>query len=101
MLVVMVHVKVKPGFEPAFEAATRENAEASCQEAGVARFDLLRKQDEASGYLLVEAYRDAEAPARHKATAHYAKWRDAVEPLMAEPRQSVKYDSLFPEDGDF
>lgn len=101
MLVVLVHVRVKPGCEGAFEAATCENADASSKEAGVARFDLLRKRDEASGYVLIEAYRDAEAPARHKATAHYAKWRDAVEPLMAEPRQSVKYDSFFPEDGDF
>jgi quinol monooxygenase YgiN len=101
MLVVLVHVRVKPGCEGAFEAATRENADASSKEAGVARFDLLRKRDEASGYLLVEAYRHADAPASHKETAHYAKWRDAVESLMAEPRQSVRYDSLFPEDRDF
>jgi len=101
MLVVMVHVKVKPGCEAPFEAATRRNATASLREPGIARFDLLRKKDEASAFLLVEAYRNGDAPARHKETAHYAAWREAVEPLMAEARQSVKYESLFPEDGDF
>lgn len=100
MLVVMVHVKVKPGMEASFEVATRENAQASREEPGIARFDLLRVREEASSYLLVEAYRDADAPARHKATEHYLRWRDAVEPLMAEPRRSVKYESLSPEDGE-
>ena len=38
-----------------------------------------------------------DAPAAHKATAHYATWRDAVEPMMAEPRRSTKYEALFPE----
>lgn len=101
MLVVMVQVKVKPGAEAVFEAATRENGDASRKEPGIARFDLLRHREETSTYLLVEAYRDAEAPARHKATEHYARWRDAVEPLMAEPRHSVKYESLSPDDGEY
>jgi quinol monooxygenase YgiN len=43
-------------------------------------------------------YRTAEAPAQHKATAHYAAWRDTVAPLMSEPRQSVKYSNVFPAD---
>ena len=47
-------------------------------------------------FQLVEIYRTAEDPARHKATAHYAAWRDAVEPMMAEPRRSVKYEAAFP-----
>src|SRR5512145_802921 len=98
MLVVLVHVKVKPGCEEAFEAATRANAAASLCEPGIARFDLLRQREDGSRYLLVEAYRDPESPARHKETAHYAAWRDAVEPLMAEPRHSVKLDSLYPQD---
>jgi len=37
-------------------------------------------------------------PARHKETAHYARWRDAVAPLMAEPRSSAKFLNVFPED---
>jgi quinol monooxygenase YgiN len=43
-------------------------------------------------------YRTQQDPAKHKQTAHYMKWRDTVAPMMANPRQSVKYANLFPED---
>lgn len=49
-------------------------------------------------FVLVEAYRDPDAPARHKATEHYARWRDAVGPMMASPRTSRRYVNAFPED---
>jgi quinol monooxygenase YgiN len=97
MLVVHVHVHVKPGAETAFLDATRANARASRQEPGVVRFDVVRQADDPTRFVLVEIYRTAEDPARHKETAHYATWRDAVEPLMAEPRRSVKYEALSPE----
>lgn len=98
MLVVLVHVHVKPECVEAFKAATLENARQSLQEPGIARFDVLQQADNPARFVLVEAYRTPEAPAAHKATAHYAKWRDTVEPMMAEPRTSVKYHSVFPED---
>lgn len=98
MLVVHVHVHVKDGLEDAFRAATIENARNSLQEPGVARFDVLQQQDDPTKFILVEAYRTADDPARHKATAHYAKWRDTVEPMMAEPRKNVKFSNCFPED---
>lgn len=98
MLVVLVHVHVKPECVEAFKAATLENARQSLQEPGIARFDVLQQADNPARFVLVEAYRTPEAPAAHKATAHYAKWRDTVEPMMAEPRTSVKCHSVFPED---
>ena len=94
---VHVHVHVKPDTVDAFRAATLANARASLGEPGVVRFDVAQQQDDPTRWVLVEVYRDAEAPAAHKATAHYATWRDAVEPMMAEPRRSVKYRALFPE----
>jgi quinol monooxygenase YgiN len=39
-----------------------------------------------------------EAAAAHKATPHYALWRDTVAEMMAESRTSVKYANLFPDD---
>ena len=99
MLVMHVHVHVKPGQEEAFRAATIENARNSVKEPGIARFDVIQQQDDASKFVLVEVYRTADDPARHKETDHYRKWRDAVEPMMAEPRKSVKYSNYFPEDG--
>ncbi len=98
MLVVHVHVHVRPDGVEAFKAASIENARHSRQESGVARFDVVQQQDDPTRFVLVEAYRDERAPAAHKETAHYAKWRDAVASLMAEPRQSVKYTSLYPEE---
>jgi autoinducer 2-degrading protein len=96
MLIVHVHVHVKPESVEDFSRATVANASASVQEPGIVRFDVVRQQDDATRFVLIEIYRDAEAAAAHKETAHYAKWRDAVALMMAEPRQSVKYDAVFP-----
>lgn len=98
MLIVHVHVQVKPECIEAFKAATEENARASVQEAGIARFDVVQQIDDAARFVLVEVYKTADAPAAHKETAHYAKWRDAVADMMAAPRTSVKYANVFPED---
>jgi quinol monooxygenase YgiN len=98
LLVVHVHVHVKPECVEAFRAATLANARASLQEPGIARFDVVQQQDDPTRFVLVEVYRTADAPARHKETAHYAAWRDAVAPMMAEPRTSVKYSNVHPDD---
>jgi len=98
MLVVHVHVRVKPECVDAFKEATKENARQSLQEPGIARFDVVQQSDDPTRFVLVEAYRSLEATAAHKATAHYATWRDRVESSMAEPRSSVKYSNVFPVD---
>jgi quinol monooxygenase YgiN len=98
MLVVHVHVHVKTECVEAFKEASVANARESIKEPGIARFDLVQQQDDPTRFVLVEAYRTPEAPAAHKETRHYRTWRDAVAPMMAEPRSSVKYGNLFPED---
>ena len=98
MLIVHVHVQVKPDCIAAFRAACLANASASVKEPGIARFDVCQQADDPARFVLVEVYRNAEAPARHKETAHYAAWRDAVAPMMAAPRTSVKFGNVFPED---
>lgn len=98
MLVVHVHVQVRADQIEAFKAASRANARASVQEPGIARFDVVQQSDDPTRFVLVEVYRSADAPAAHKETAHYALWRDTVAPMMAEPRRSVKYANVFPED---
>jgi quinol monooxygenase YgiN len=99
LLVVHVHVRLKPGAEEAFRVASVANAEASRREPGVVRFDLLADREDPSHFVLVEVYRDAAGAAAHKETAHYAAWRDAVAGLMAEPRRSEKYANVSPDDG--
>jgi len=100
MLVVHVHARVKPEFVEPFKQATLENARQSLKEPGVAQFDVLQQQGDPTRFVLVEAYRTPDAPAAHKETRHYQAWRDAVAPMMAEPRASVKFASVFPEDKD-
>ena len=98
MLIVHVHVHVKPEFVEAFRQASVENARNSVQETGIAHFDVIQQADDPTHFVLVECYRTADAPAQHKATAHYARWRDAVADMMAEPRTSVKFSNAFPDD---
>lgn len=96
MLVVLVHVDVREDAVEAFKAATVLNATASRGEAGIARFDVIQQADAPTKFVLVEVYRNAEAAAAHKETAHYKTWRDSVAPMMAEARVGVKYTSVDP-----
>ena len=98
MLVVHVSVHVKDGYIDAFRAASLENARSSVQEPGVARFDIIQQVDDPRRFMLIEVYRTPDAPAKHKQTAHYARWSSTVMEMMAEPRRSVKYTNLFPDD---
>ena len=98
MLIVLVQVKVKSADVESFKRATLLNAQASRLEPGIARFDVLQQNDDPTRFVLVEAYRQADAPAAHKETAHYKTWRDTVEEMMAEPRQSIKYGNIDPND---
>jgi len=94
MLIVQVQVQVVADGVDAFIAATKANAAGSRQEPGVVRFDVMQERDDPSRFVLIEAYRDEQAAADHKLTAHYATWRDAVAALMAVPRSSVKYTDI-------
>ncbi len=98
MLIVHVFVHVKPDCVEAFKDASLDNAHYSVQEPGIARFDVIQQSDDPTRFVLVEVYRTVKDAARHKETAHYARWRDAVADMMAEPRSSVKYANLFPSD---
>src|SRR6266700_5737984 len=98
MLVVHVRVRVKPELVADFLAATLANARASLAEPGVLRFDVLQDEADPARVVLVEVYRDADAPAAHKLTPHYAAWRDAVAEMMTEPRASTRFSAVFPPD---
>ena len=97
MFIVHVFVHVKPDRIEDFKQATLENARNSVLEPGIARFDVVQHLEDPTRFVLVEVYRTPEDPARHKETAHYQKWRDTVEDMMAEPRTSIKLTNLFPD----
>jgi quinol monooxygenase YgiN len=94
---VQVHVKAE-AVEP-FRRATFDNARGSLQEPGIVRFDVCQSADDPTRFVLVEVYRTMDDPARHRETAHYKAWREAVEPMLAEPRTKAEYVNVYPEDG--
>ena len=96
MLVVHVQVHVDPDRVPDFLTATQLNHAASLAEPGVLRFDVVQDQADPGHFVLVEVYRDEHAAADHKATPHYAVWRDAVAELMVRPRESTKFSAVHP-----
>ena len=98
MFIVHVFVHVKSDQIEAFREASLENAHNSIKEPGIARFDVIQQQDDLTRFVLVEVYRTPDDPARHKETAHYQKWRDTVADMMAEPRSSIKYTNVFPDE---
>ena len=97
MIIVHVFIQVRPDRIEDFKDATLANASASLREPGIARFDVLQDADDPTHFLLVEVYRTKEVPARHKETAHYTHWKEAVAELMAVPRTKKIYDSIFPD----
>jgi len=101
MQIIIVHIHVKPEFVDSFKSASLENARNSIQEPGIARFDVIQQSDDPTRFELIEVYRTAEDPAKHKETTHYAKWRELVEPMLSEPRTRTIYANLFPADQDW
>lgn len=97
MYVVCVYVHVKPENREDFIATTLKNAANTIREPGNLRFDVIQESDDPDQFMLYEVYRDEDAMQAHKATPHYAAWRDAVAAWMAEPRRGVKHKSIFPE----
>ncbi len=98
MFIVHVFVHVKAEQVESFKRATMANSRASLQEPGIARFDVIQQQDDPTRFVLVEVYRTPEAAAQHKETAHYQTWRDTVAEMMAEPRTSIKFHNVYPDD---
>jgi quinol monooxygenase YgiN len=98
MIAIHVYVHVKPESVHAFKAATVENARQSVREPGIARFDVYQQADTPARFELIEVYRSVEAAAAHKETRHYQVWRDTVADMMAEPRRSTKFTTVFPAD---
>ena len=98
MFVVHVFVHVKENAIDSFKTATLENARNSVREPGIVRFDVVQQLDDPSKFVLVEAYRTPDDPTEHKKTDHYQKWRETVADMMVEPRSSIKYSNVFPDE---
>ena len=98
MHIVHVFIHVKTDKVEEFKLATVENARNSLKEPGIARFDFNQQADDPTRFVLVEVYRTVEDAAKHKETAHYNRWREAAEPLLAEARTRTVYQNVFPDE---
>lgn len=98
MFIVHVFVHTKSDCIESFKDATIINATNSLEEPGIARFDVIQQQEDPTRFVLVEVYRSPEDPGLHKETDHYKQWRDTVADMMAEPRTSIKYNNIFPDE---
>ena len=96
MYIVHVHVHIKLEYLEDFKNISIENAQNSLLEPGIVRFDVLQQADDPSRFELIEIYRAPEDAGRHKETAHYEKWRNKAEKMMAEPRTRTVYTTIFP-----
>jgi autoinducer 2-degrading protein len=101
MHIVHVHIHVRPEFVEAFKVVSMGNALNSLQEPGIARFDVIQQIDDPAHFELIEVYRTPEDPAKHKETAHYNKWRELAEPMLATPRTRTLFKNIFPADQDW
>ncbi len=101
MVILIVHIHVKSEHINAFREATVENSRNSIKEPGIVRFDLLQQADDPSRFVLYEAYRDADAPPKHRETAHYKKWLGLVTDMLAEDRTRVFYSNVHPPDSEW
>jgi autoinducer 2-degrading protein len=98
MYIVQIHVRVKENRIQDFIEASKENAKNSILESGIVKFDIIQQLEEPTKFILFEIYKTDQDSAKHKDTKHYRIWRGMVENMMAEPRQSMKYRYIFPED---
>jgi len=98
MHITHVHIRIKPEHVEAFKKATIENAANSVKEPGVARFDFIQEAGDPTRFMLLEVYRDADAVAKHKETAHFNAWAATVADMFAEPRTRSFYTNIFPAD---
>jgi len=96
MHVTLVHVHVKQPYINDFIEATELNHNASIQEPGNRRFDLLQSPQDSSRFILYEAYVDEASAKAHKETNHYLTWRETVADWMASPRRGEPQSGLFP-----
>ncbi|SRR6266498_2842566 len=94
MYVLCVTIHVKPENVDDFVTATREYSTQVRQEKGNVRYDVLQSEDNATCFVIYEAYQSKEDFLLHRDTAHSLKWKERIEPWMDRPRQRIRCNSM-------
>ena len=80
---VVAHVDVAPNTQAPM--LLQQLADASRQEAGNLRFDVLQHATRGNHFTVIEQWRNQDALDAHVATAHARAYRDALQPLTGSP----------------
>jgi quinol monooxygenase YgiN len=86
---VVSHVDVAPNTQAPM--LLQQLAEASRQEPGNVRFDVLQHAMRANHFTVIEQWRNQAALDAHVATAHARSYRDALQPLTGSPLDERVY----------
>jgi (4S)-4-hydroxy-5-phosphonooxypentane-2,3-dione isomerase len=97
MFVLFVKIQVAPERRQEFIEATQANHLGTRQEPGNLRFDVIQHNGDPNQFALYEVYHAESDFQAHQKTAHYAKWKETVEPMMVTPRTAERFTSLSPE----
>ena len=81
----LVFLKIKPGFEEAFIAASRVNQAGAWWEPGNLKFEMYRSTENPGHFLFAEEYNSEQSVNKHRETPHFLKWLETATPMMVEP----------------
>ncbi|MBI4885679.1 MAG: antibiotic biosynthesis monooxygenase [Acidobacteria bacterium] len=99
MLVLLVHVQVKPQHVAAFLDEARHNAgHAVADEPGCLRFDVIQDRDDPHRFTFYEVYRDDAALAAHRQTPHFTRYIESTQPWLAAPAERRLGTTVVPTD---
>jgi quinol monooxygenase YgiN len=91
---VISHVDVAPNTEA--PTLLQKLADASRQEAGNLRFDVIQHAQRANHFTVVEHWQNQAALDTHVAAAHTREYRDALAPLTGSPLDERAYTPIDP-----
>jgi quinol monooxygenase YgiN len=82
MIVLIVHTHVKPGTEEEVVRICREVTEATRKEPGCLLYVIQQSNENPTHFVFYEQYKDAAALDAHRATPHFARYREGIEDLV-------------------
>ena len=85
MMIIHANLQVKPDQEQAFLEEAKVLIQASREEAGNIRYDLMKSTEQAGHFTMVEVWKDAEAIAAHNKSEHFTAFGQKASAFMAAP----------------
>ena len=91
MIFITAKFLVRPQDADRWPELSRDFTQATRSEPGCMWFDWSRSLDDPNEYVLVEAFRDADAGALHVRSAHFKQAQQALPPHLAQTPRIVNF----------